>query len=80
MLQSIFNPYDINKEEVQIGDIIYRINDKVLNLVNNTDNDIYNGDIGYIRKINKNNSSEFLIIDYYGKLVPLKRHAILVTF
>ena len=76
LLQDIFNPRDSKKDEVQIGDVIYRVNDKVLNLVNNNDNEIFNGDIGYIRKININNSKEFLTIDFYGKYVTLNREDI----
>lgn len=76
ILQRIFNPSDDEKDEVQIGDVIYRVNDKVLNLVNNTDQEIFNGDIGYIRKINKTNSKEFMTIDFYGKYVTLKREDI----
>ena len=76
ILQNIFNPKDKSKDEVQIGDVVYRVNDKVLNLVNNTDDDVFNGDIGYIRRINKTNNKEFMIIDYYGKLVTIKREDI----
>ena len=76
ILQNIFNPLKDDMDEVQIGDTIYRTNDKVLNLVNNTENDVFNGDIGYIRKINKYNSKEFITIDYYGKYVTIKREDI----
>ncbi|MCR4581395.1 MAG: ATP-dependent RecD-like DNA helicase, partial [Bacilli bacterium] len=58
---------------VLIGDTIYRENDKVINLVNNTEYDVFHGDIGYIRKINTTNSKEFMLIDFYGKYVTLKR-------
>ena len=73
ILQSLFNPKDKKKDEVQIGDVIYRINDKVINLVNNAEQDVFNGDIGYIRKINITNSKEFMLIDFDGKYVMLKR-------
>nr|MCR5223811.1 ATP-dependent RecD-like DNA helicase [Bacilli bacterium] len=76
LLQQLFNPYDTDKDEVTIGTITYRVNDKVLNLVNNTDNDIFNGDIGYIKKISKFNSKEFMVIDYYGKYVTISREDI----
>ena len=76
ILQKLFNPPNENKDEVQIGDVIYRVNDKVLNLVNNADQEIFNGDIGYIRKINKTNSKEFMTINYYGKNIILKREDI----
>ena len=52
LLQDIFNPADKKKKEVKVGDLIYRENDKVLQLVNDPDNNIFNGDIGYISNIN----------------------------
>ncbi len=51
LLQEIFNPKDKNKHEVKVGDIVYREHDKVLQLVNDPDNNIFNGDIGYISSI-----------------------------
>lgn len=51
VLQNIFNPKDDNKKEVKYGDIIYRENDKVLQLVNLPDQNVYNGDIGIITRI-----------------------------
>lgn len=73
ILQDIFNPKNKKLEEVQIGPVIYRENDKIINLVNNIDQNIFNGDIGYIRSINKNKSQEFMTIDFYGNFVTLKR-------
>jgi len=51
LLQGIFNPKDDTKKEVKVGDVIYREHDKVLQLVNDPDNNIFNGDIGYISNI-----------------------------
>ena len=51
MLQNLFNPPDKNKKEYKYLDVIFRENDKVLQLVNNPDCNVYNGDIGYIEKI-----------------------------
>lgn len=76
ILQDIFNPKNKKLEEVQIGPVIYRENDKIINLVNNVDQNIFNGDIGYIRSINKNKSQEFMTIDFYGNFVTLKREDI----
>lgn len=73
VLQMIFNPYNVNKNEVEIGTIIYRVGDKIINLVNNVEENIFNGDIGYIKEINKNKPSEFMKIDFYGNPVTLKR-------
>jgi exodeoxyribonuclease V alpha subunit len=50
-LQDIFNPKSKNKKEIQVGDITYRENDKILQLVNMPDEKIFNGDIGTITKI-----------------------------
>ena len=76
ILQEIFNPPSKKLEEVHIGPVIYRENDKIINLVNNVDENIFNGDIGYIRSINKTKSSEFMIIDYYGNYVTMKKEDI----
>ena len=72
LLQDIFNPSNEELDEVEIGNVIYRVNDKVINLVNNIDQNIFNGDIGYIKEINVR-SKEFMKIDFYGNVVTLKR-------
>ena len=73
LLQSIFNPAQIDKKEILIGLVIYREGDKVLNLVNDVDLNIYNGDVGYIKEVNIESKTDFLIIDYYGNEVSYKR-------
>jgi exodeoxyribonuclease V alpha subunit len=73
ILQEIFNPKSSKKDEVSIGPITYRVGDKILNLVNDIDNNIYNGDIGFITEINLNSKTDFLIIDYYGNEVSYKK-------
>ena len=72
VLQELFNPSDELKKELTYFDTIYRENDKVLQLVNNPDCNVYNGDIGYIVSIdekngNKNNAQ--VTIDFDGNLV-----------
>ncbi len=73
LLQDIFNPKDKDLNEVKIGPIIYREKDKILNLINDPDNNIYNGDIGYIEEINLNSKLDFMIINYYGHLVSYQK-------
>ncbi len=51
LLQDIFNPKSKDRKENKVGDITYRVGDKVLQLVNDPDNNIFNGDIGYISSI-----------------------------
>lgn len=48
MMQTIFNPNDGRKKEVQWNDTIYRIGDKVLQLVNAPEENVFNGDMGQI--------------------------------
>ena len=50
-LQQIMNKPSKNKTEITSGEIIFREGDKILQLVNDPDNFISNGDIGYIEKI-----------------------------
>ena len=51
MLQELFNPSSEKKKQVTYREVIYRVGDKVLQLVNDPDNNVYNGDIGYIDDI-----------------------------
>ncbi|MED4162711.1 ATP-dependent RecD-like DNA helicase [Halalkalibacterium halodurans] len=48
MLQELFNPASEQRRELRFGDIVYRTGDVVLQLVNNPDENVYNGDRGEI--------------------------------
>jgi exodeoxyribonuclease V alpha subunit len=71
VLQDVLNP--TSKEELVVGDITYRINDKIIQLVNMPDENVFNGDIGHIKKIIKASSSDSgkneIYVDYEGVLV-----------
>ena len=69
MMASIFNP---DSEKFVIGDKYFRINDKVIQLVNDVDNNVYNGDIGYIRDIYYLDKKMVVEIDYSGNIVEYK--------
>ena len=69
-LQEIFNPKDAHKEEIHIDGVIYRENDKILQLVNMPEENIFNGDIGIISKIIK--SKNELLINFDGNEVAYK--------
>lgn len=64
-LQHSFNPSSNNKVEKRIADCLYRENDKILQLKNRPDDDVYNGDIGYLKEIDLNEKT-FLI--YYNDI------------
>jgi len=72
-LQDVFNPKDINKREITSGDVIFRENDKILQLVNMPDDNIYNGDIGTIKYIKYGNTSKSgkneIYVDFDGNVV-----------
>jgi len=68
-LQEVFNPKDETKNEIKYGDVIYRENDKVLQLVNMPEENISNGDIGVIKNILKIDKKIFIYIDFDGNLV-----------
>lgn len=57
-LQEIMNKPSKHKTEITSGEIIFREGDKILQLVNDPDNFISNGDIGYIEKIIPANKSK----------------------
>ena len=72
ILQNIFNPKDNKKDEIRYGDVIYREHDKVLQLVNDPDNNVFNGDIGFIEGISvitKPRKKEIITINFDGVVV-----------
>ena len=72
VLQDLFNPPSENKKEINLKDVTYREYDKVLQLVNDPDNNVYNGDIGYIEEIiisKEKKITNQININYDGNIV-----------
>ena len=67
-VQEIFNPKDNNKKETKIGDTLFREEDKVIQLTNMPDENVYNGDIGLIDMI-KSNPNKEIRIDFDNNVV-----------
>ncbi len=67
-IESLFNPKNKQKKEITISNIIYRENDKVIQLTNMPDDNVYNGDIGIIEKITLSPKKE-IYIDFDGNIV-----------
>jgi len=65
ILQEVFNPKNIDKKELKYGDVIYRENDKILQLENRPDDNVFNGDIGIISSIDKGEIN----VNYDGNVV-----------
>lgn len=69
IVQEIFNPNeDGSRKELKFGEVKYRIGDKVLQLVNQPENNVFNGDIGEIVSI------------FYSKENTEKQDMIIVSF
>ena len=82
ILQKIYNPASSSKNEITYLDVIYREGDKVLQLVNDLDNNVFNGDIGYIESINGNKIEidfEGNIVEYEKKNLKQIKHAYAIT-
>jgi exodeoxyribonuclease V alpha subunit len=63
-LQKHLNP---SKDELLRGGKTLKTGDKVMQIKNNYDKDVYNGDIGRIKRIDREEQEVY--VDFYGKLV-----------
>ncbi|WP_373892895.1 SF1B family DNA helicase RecD2 [Virgibacillus natechei] len=66
-LQQLINPKTSRRREVKFNEVIYRVGDKVLQLVNQPEQGVYNGDIGEVAAIfeedeNKENVEQLVIL------------------
>jgi len=72
-LQEVFNPKSDFKNEVVSGDVLFRENDKVLQLVNMPEVNVFNGDLGIIKAIIDSNNSDSgkteIVVDFDSNLV-----------
>ena len=57
-LQTILNPRTNGQREMRFGDVVYRTGDKVIQLVNQPDDGVYNGDIGQVVAIFEKDENE----------------------
>ena len=69
-IQSRFNN---NEEQIEYGELIYKVNDRVMQLVNRPEDNIFNGDIGYIEEIYKEENKVKIVIDYDGNYVTYEK-------
>ncbi len=67
-LQRIFNPKDNSKKELVVGEVIFREGDKVIELTNMPEENIFNGDIGIISQIITSPAKK-IIVDFDGNEV-----------
>lgn len=69
LMADIFNG---ESEKYQIGDKYYRVGDKVIQLINDVENNVFNGDIGYIKRIDSIDRKLVVTIDFMGNRVIYK--------
>ena len=67
-IQEIDNKKSSTKQELKVGEVIFRENDKVIQLTNMPDDNVYNGDIGLIDII-KTNPKKEITINFDGSIV-----------
>lgn len=76
-LNSRLKPEIIDENKLLVhGEVGYQIGDKVMQLKNNYDKEIYNGDIGFITKIYHTNPKKkelAMQVDFRGTLIDLSR-------
>jgi exodeoxyribonuclease V alpha subunit len=76
-LQQLINPKKKGKREVRFNDVIYRVGDRVIQLVNQPEDGVYNGDIGEIVAIFKSDENkeneEQIVISYDDREVVYPR-------
>lgn len=72
-LQDLLNPSDGFKNELRVGKRIYREGDKILQLKNRIEDNVFNGDIGVLVEICYKDNFEYLtdtlIVDFDGTYV-----------
>jgi exodeoxyribonuclease V alpha subunit len=72
-LQELFNPSSHKRREIQYGSVSYRVGDKVLQLVNQPESNVFNGDIGEIVSVfyakENTEKQDMLVISFDGNEV-----------
>ncbi|WP_026906298.1 SF1B family DNA helicase RecD2 [Paucisalibacillus globulus] len=76
-LQELINPKVKGKREVKANDVVFRIGDKVIQLVNQPEDHVFNGDIGEVVAIFRENENtenvEQLVVSFDDREVVYER-------
>lgn len=67
MLQEALNPQGVHGEQLFRSGYAYRVNDKVMQIRNNYDKEVFNGDIGIVVSVDMQN--RVLSVDFDGKII-----------
>ncbi len=69
-IQETFNNNDII---IEYGELVYKIDDRVMQLVNRPEDNIFNGDIGVIYDIFKENDKYKIVVDFDDNFVTYEK-------
>src|SRR5699024_8323527 len=72
VIQAILNPSQPKSKVLEAHNEVFRIGDRILQLQNNPEKDIYNGQIGKIISIDEDDANECMIADFDGREVVYK--------
>ena len=67
ILQDVMNPLSAKTKVIEAHNESFRIGDRILQLQNNSEKDIYNGQIGKIIGLNPDDKAKILIADFDGR-------------
>ena len=67
-IQNAINPQKAGKKEKQLAGQSFRVGDKVMQIQNNYDKDVFNGDIGFIQDIDLINHT--LVVNFENRTIP----------
>ena len=82
VLQAVLNPDNEEKSAIELKNRVLRVGDKVMQTVNDPDNNVFNGDLGIIKSIegqnvingsNKSTAKQKVVVDFDGQEVEYLR-------
>lgn len=84
LLQKIANPMISDEEQIEFDKVILRKGDKVMQVNNNYDKGVYNGDVGLISEVSVSKKKirvdfQGLVVDYYENEFDQLKHAFATT-
>ena len=73
IIQDIMNPPKAKSKSIEVHNEIFRIGDRILQLQNNPEKDIYNGQIGKIISIDENNSQKCMVANFDDREITFSK-------
>lgn len=69
VLQAAYNPAAPHKKELKLSLYVFRIGDKVMQVKNNSEKDVYNGDLGIITDISLQKDQQFIDVQFDQRIL-----------